>query len=732
MKRFYVFILAILFGLSLLKAQSSFLDPLGNFKANDLFVPAVFSVFDVHGNIVYAVDFDAVYSFDLETGELIQSFDRPLAYDAYEAFITISPDGSEAWIGFTTSGNTDDRIYVLNIASGEWEMKAILPANFDLEFFNGYILVSGLNSGNWGDPNCIFQLDLSGNNNHRKIIETGGSPAGFSVSNDGNLFYGTSFFSQANALYQWNNGDLENVLGNINADFLTIDNAMKLSDLPEACYDCETDEAGNVAFNFNNYSAEKVLAKWNGNAGVGFNFDTIAVATNPADWLTMIKSKGNFLNNNYGNHLFVGSFGRPVAELHTDYLPMLVAQVPNFSGSTLDDDFIYDLSPHFIDPDDNEEFVFEITGNSNVPVACVSINENNLLIDFIAQGQSNITMQAISGGQSVCASFVLGVYPIIEGDFEEAGFEDLSLAPNAYWNGSDLSGGFQSGPLNFPNDYNQSWASWSGWAYSNMADDSTAGYLNQYSAITAQGFNVAASEGTNYGVAYVPIDFMNNENIPIPVYFDDDEPHEVEGFYVTNSTYAALTMEYGDDFTEKFGGASGNDPDYFMLSVVGYANGTATGPVDFYLADFRFEDNTQDYIIKTWQWVGLSSLGELDSLKITLVSSDVGAYGMNTPGYFCIDQVYVHPGSISISEYMANDFLAVNVFPNPASDFLIVDSKTDQPSVISIFDFSGKKVFETQNYTSGEPIDLRLLTNGFYLVRVQNGNSLATRSIIKL
>ena len=170
MKRFYVFILAFLFGLSLLNAQSTYLNPFGNFKANDLFTAYNFSVFDVHGNIVYAVDFDAVYSFNIETGELIQSFDMPLNYDAYETFITISPDGAEAWVGFTTSGNIDDRIYTLNISSGGWEMKAILPANFDLEFFNDYILVSGLNSGNWGDPNCIFQLDISGNNSHRKII----------------------------------------------------------------------------------------------------------------------------------------------------------------------------------------------------------------------------------------------------------------------------------------------------------------------------------------------------------------------------------------------------------------------------------------------------------------------------------------------------------------------------------------------------------------------------------
>ena len=227
-------------------------------------------------------------------------------------------------------------------------------------------------------------------------------------------------------------------------------------------------------------------------------------------------------------------------------------------------------------------------------------------------------------------------------------FEDLDLEPNSYWNGSDLSGGFTSGLAYFQNFYDTAWGTWSKWVYSNMADDSTAGYLNQYSAITAQGYDPASSGGKNYGVAWIPIDWVSTENIPVPINFADHSAHEVQGFYATNSTYAALSMEYGDAVAKKFGGKTGDDPDYFRLTVWGYLHGNVTDTVHFYLADYRFEDNEEDFIVKTWQWVDLTPLGKVDSLMCSLVSSDVGMFGMNTPGYFCIDHL-----TISTMDYIA-------------------------------------------------------------------------------
>lgn len=209
-----------------------------------------------------------------------------------------------------------------------------------------------------------------------------------------------------------------------------------------------------------------------------------------------------------------------------------------------------------------------------------------------------------------------------------ANFENLTLAADTFWNGSDLSGGFNSGQSRFYNNYDTTYSSWSGFAYSDKTDTLTAGISNQYSAVAGSGYNGSAkyAVGDDYGQA--------------KVYFPAAGGASLNGVYVTNNTYAYLSMKNGDNFAKKFGGVSGNDQDWFKLTIAGWHNGTAiANKVDFYLADYRFSNNSQDYIVKNWQWVDLTSLGIVDSIQFTLTSSDTGAFGMNTPAFFCIDNL---------------------------------------------------------------------------------------------
>ena len=208
--------------------------------------------------------------------------------------------------------------------------------------------------------------------------------------------------------------------------------------------------------------------------------------------------------------------------------------------------------------------------------------------------------------------------------------EDLSLAPESYWNGADGSGGFTSRGLSYRNSYDATYYSWDGFAYSNITDDTTQGYSGQYNAITG-----AAHSGANYGVGYV-----GWAQAPTVVLGE----REAVGMYATNNNYAYYSMLYGDSFAKQFGGASGDDPDWFKLTVEGIAfDGTSTGAVDFYLADYRFSDNSQDYLVDDWSWVDLSSLGSVYALEFSLSSSDVGDWGMNTPAYFALDDVTAVP-----------------------------------------------------------------------------------------
>lgn len=118
------------------------------------------------------------------------------------------------------------------------------------------------------------------------------------------------------------------------------------------------------------------------------------------------------------------------------------------------------------------------------------------------------------------------------------------------------------------------------------------------------------------------------------------QPDTLLGLTVTNATYAALSMLNGDAFAKKFGGETGNDPDYFLLTVYGYSGGNKKADsVNFYLADYRFADNSLDYIVKSFANVNTAVLGLIDSAEFTLTSSDVGQFGMNTPAFFCVDDV---------------------------------------------------------------------------------------------
>jgi hypothetical protein len=224
-------------------------------------------------------------------------------------------------------------------------------------------------------------------------------------------------------------------------------------------------------------------------------------------------------------------------------------------------------------------------------------------------------------------------------------FDDLTLAPDSYYGGAGSGAvDWYYGDALFPHtadDY-----SWSGFTYSNVNDTTTAGYTNQFAAYT--GTDVSGSG--NYALSYVPLDYGSGTYDPIPqtVYFGMDTAEDynttISGAYFTNTTYAALSMLEGDSFAKQFGGTSGDDPDYFKLIIKGIDENLAyTGTIDFYLADYRFADNSLDYIVDEWTWVDLTGLGDVIGLEFSLESSDAGAYGMNTPAYFAMDNLNAVP-----------------------------------------------------------------------------------------
>jgi hypothetical protein len=303
-------------------------------------------------------------------------------------------------------------------------------------------------------------------------------------------------------------------------------------------------------------------------------------------------------------------------------------------------------------------------------------------------------------------------------------FETLSLsnADTFYVNysspGHDV--GFTNGLAYFSCVYDTVYGGiWEdGFAYSDRTDSVTSGYTNQYSAKPAKGYNGSnkyAVASTGGGTIKIHLSGTGIGNT-------------VPGFYITNSTYAYNAMRDGYFNAKKFGGTTGNDPDWFKLTVKAYLAGVeSSDSVDFYLADFR---SANKYIVKDWQWVNLLPLGNADSLSFTLSSSDTaGGFGMNTPAYFCIDNFTVNDASASVSNVTTAS--VAKVYPNPAKETLNIELNDNAVRQLSITDISGRTVY-TENVSSEKMrLNVAALPAGIYLLHLKSDDKTATVRLVK-
>ena len=202
-------------------------------------------------------------------------------------------------------------------------------------------------------------------------------------------------------------------------------------------------------------------------------------------------------------------------------------------------------------------------------------------------------------------------------------FEDVQLTESGYVDASTADPAHVIHDVKFMASYNAEYQTSAGVTISRLTDNSTAGYTNSYSVYAGSG----AEGSAKFAV-------LNPFGLSEPI-IDFQETVEIKSAYVTNNTYAALSMRDGDAFAKKF---SAEDEDYFIAVFEGInADGEITGTVNFYLADFRSGSNTG--ILDTWKKVDLSPLGKIRKIAVGFESSDVGTYGINTPMYVVIDNL---------------------------------------------------------------------------------------------
>jgi hypothetical protein len=293
-----------------------------------------------------------------------------------------------------------------------------------------------------------------------------------------------------------------------------------------------------------------------------------------------------------------------------------------------------------------------------------------------------------------------------------ADFENQTLAPESYWAGQDGSADFFiDSEIFFPTSWDTSFGGYwlSGWAYSNKTDSITSGYENEFSAKAGSGYN----NSVNYAVALGDGYFRPTENVW--QYF------ELTQFKMTNSTYAFNSMRDGDLFAKKFGGLSGDDPDFFTVTFRGFIQGLQVGnDVVVYLADFRFEDNSQDYIVRDWINVDLSGMNFTDSIAYFFESSDVGEFGINTPKYFCADHFEY---ALFINQIQENLASAIQISPNPATNYIRINGEDSDLLDYEIYNIGGQLI-QTGCLSGSQHIDLSAINNGMYFLNLRSGTEL--------
>lgn len=280
------------------------------------------------------------------------------------------------------------------------------------------------------------------------------------------------------------------------------------------------------------------------------------------------------------------------------------------------------------------------------------------------------------------------------GSGKVATFDDLYLAPESYWWGDTVityRNTFFSGSYSFANTLMPDWNTWGLFAYSNKTSTS----YNPSNFLTDQ-FNSAVGHGANNSANYAVVYASNMMGHTITKVTHNPDGDTISGCYITNNAWVKYVSLNGTGLNST-GQQDANTPfgtgDWYKLTATA-DNGKK---IDFYLADYRDENNTANhYTLDTWQWLDLRSLGAVKSITFTVDGSRKGNGGLNIPAYFCLDELggernVSHTYTIKTIKDVATMFDLDTIFPAVTSNgadvvYTITDSIDSNFATIAISD----------------------------------------------
>ena len=162
----------------------------------------------------------------------------------------------------------------------------------------------------------------------------------------------------------------------------------------------------------------------------------------------------------------------------------------------------------------------------------------------------------------------------------------------------------------------------------NRTDTSTTGFAGQYTAIAdpAGGHD----DSSQYGVGFLGFSEGPRIEFAGPVV-------SLESIQLTNNGSAPFDDAWRR-LRKKVWRRGGDDEDWLLLTIIGKLGGALTATVDFYLADYRFDDNSMDYIVSDWTELNLADLGVVDAARVQHGVDRQRRLWHEHPGVFCDGQ----------------------------------------------------------------------------------------------
>lgn len=175
---------------------------------------------------------------------------------------------------------------------------------------------------------------------------------------------------------------------------------------------------------------------------------------------------------------------------------------------------------------------------------------------------------------------------------------------------------------------------------SNFTDHTDYGYENYLNQCSVQwGTDGGNSNGGNNNSKYFALLYGSLSPVldtrPSIGLSDQTRPVEFESVYICNSVYTTYSMKDGDGWALALEPTDG----WCKVVITGYNGAAVTNTVEYYLADFRTASSPG--IVSGWHKVDLTPLGtNVTKLVFEVQGSEFDpAYGLKTPGYFCIDDL---------------------------------------------------------------------------------------------